>query len=230
AYVTGLRCCIPEHKVNLAPFLIDKHEVTNREFARFLDATQSVTPEWKSAYRKRIWGEAAAPDPARLDWPVVRIDYDVACDYAAWRGARLPLEEELEFLGRGHSKTERPAGWDLAKLAEQPLHAVGADPLDHALPPYESIVDVYGNAGEITLLRYRWYNRSRLEPRLDEASGIAYVVRGGWASDLQARTFFNLGSIRRGLILPAVHAPTIGFRCARSVTPRFPIEEVPHAN
>ena len=220
----------PEHLVKLAPYLIDKHEVTNREFARFLDATQSLPPQWKSAYRKFIWGEAAAPDPARLDWPVVKVTYDAACDYAAWRGARLPLEEELEFLGRGHSKIERPAGWDLAKLAERPLHAVGTDPLDHAPPPYESIVDVYGNAGELTLLRYRWYNAVRLQPRQDDATGIAYVVRAGWVSDLQDQKFVNLGSIQRGLILPAVYAPTIGFRCARSVTPRFPIEEVPHAN
>ena len=44
---------VPVHAVTLTPFLLDRNEVTNRQFASFVDATGYVTRAERDGY---AWG------------------------------------------------------------------------------------------------------------------------------------------------------------------------------
>src|SRR5262249_3157990 len=73
-------------------FLIDKYEVTNRQFRRFVEET---------GYKKPIsWLDQGYP-AGRDDFPVTGVNYEDARAYARWIGKRLPTEAEWEKAARG---------------------------------------------------------------------------------------------------------------------------------
>jgi formylglycine-generating enzyme required for sulfatase activity len=108
----------PPRQVQLAAFRIDRHEVTNRQFAEFVRATSSVTTaereggawiyrggdaDWSYA-RGADWRHPLGPgsDIERAwDHPVVLVSWYDANAYARWTGKRLPSEAEWEVAARG---------------------------------------------------------------------------------------------------------------------------------
>ena len=83
-------------------FYIDKYEVTNAQYKKFLDAN----PEW---YQKEYgigdcylldWSKGTYPR-GEADYPVAFVSFDGAAAYAQWVGKRLPAEAEWEKAARG---------------------------------------------------------------------------------------------------------------------------------
>lgn len=117
----------PVHEVAVEPFLIDRHDVTNAQFARFIAATGYVTvaerggPTGVAASAVFVMPEARKAGAWRLvpgaDWrhpqghgsgiegldshPVVQVAYEDAQAYARWLGRGLPTEAQWEFAARG---------------------------------------------------------------------------------------------------------------------------------
>lgn len=79
----------PVHTVYLDAFYIDKYEVTNAQYRKFVSATGHPEPE--------IWKNPIYNQP---DQPIACTWYD-AMAYAEWAGKRLPTEAEWEKAARG---------------------------------------------------------------------------------------------------------------------------------
>lgn len=82
---------VPRHTVNVESFYMDAHEVTNRQFRRFVEETGYEA--------EGDWDDHAGRD--RLDHSVVDVTWNDAVAYAEWCGKRLPTEQEWEYAVTG---------------------------------------------------------------------------------------------------------------------------------
>jgi sulfatase modifying factor 1 len=116
----------PAHKVGVRGFWIDRHEVTNDEFSKFVEATGYLTLAEQSGTNASTWrtpGGAGTRLEGRGDHPVVWVAWNDALSYAVWIGKRLPSEAEWELAAQG-SKFEPAANPFVGTVS---VDAVSAD-------------------------------------------------------------------------------------------------------
>lgn len=166
----------PAIKVPLAAFYIDITPVTNRDYARFVEATDHVPPtNWKTV--------SCPPGTGTL--PVTCITWQAAADYAIWGGKRLASEPQWEKAARGADGRPFPWGaeWEptFANWNGNPrffgaaeMQPVGSFPDDRS--PY-GCLDMAGNVVEWTRSWYKPYGPGDFK---SEDFGEKFrVVRGG---------------------------------------------------
>ena len=168
----------PIHRVFLDNYYIDKFEVTNRRFAKFVKAMLLEPP----------WGFADTDTPiVHADRPVRWVNWWEALGYCLWVGKRLPTEAEWEKAARGSDARTYPWGNDPPTSA----HAVfglkeGTDTVspignrDAGKSPY-GVHDMAGNLYEWTMDWYddRYYtDLTAINPR-GPLQGMAKAQRGG---------------------------------------------------
>ncbi|MCL4266453.1 MAG: SUMF1/EgtB/PvdO family nonheme iron enzyme [Anaerolineae bacterium] len=81
-----------EQQVNLAEYWLDRQETTNAQYAAYLAASEAEPPA--------NWTDGAPPAGAD-QLPVQGLTWQMAADYCAWQGKRLPTEAEWEVAARG---------------------------------------------------------------------------------------------------------------------------------
>jgi formylglycine-generating enzyme required for sulfatase activity len=91
----------PVREVYVTEFYLDPTEVSNAQYAEFVEATGHRTPSH--------WVDGK-PSRQQLPFPVVNVSLDDARAYAAWAGKRLPTETEWERAARGPAGTRYPWG------------------------------------------------------------------------------------------------------------------------
>lgn len=190
---------IPAHLVHVSAFLIDREEVTWEKFAPFA-------------------GRTVPPGGAKL--PAMEATWDEASSYCRGVGKRLPTEAEWEKAARGTDSRLYPWGNHFDPLRLNSLERnLGrpSPPGSHpdGASPY-GVFDMAGNAWEWVADWYEadYYQRAPERDPAGPKEGRKRVVRGGgWAYDRAFVRTANRASFR-----PNHHHPTIGFRCARSVT------------
>ncbi len=232
----------PAHTVSLKPFAIDKYEVTNAQFARFLNALAVGPGETggnmniendrgeliyegtdDDAYIDLANGRFVAT--ARFeDHPANEVTWYGGRDYCAWREARLPTEAEWEAAARGFGRRTYPWGDEPPTEERARFGAgwnetapVGSRPAG-ATP--DGIQDMAGNVSEWTSTLYRPYPYDASDGREDLTAEGERVTRGGNHdySSAGGGTEPLVSAARTGFSRDFYEGHhQIGFRCARPV-------------
>jgi formylglycine-generating enzyme required for sulfatase activity len=105
----------PERRVSIGSFYLDRLEVTNRQYAEFVEAAGHREPVNNNP-AVTLWRNHRPLDEA-VDHPVVNVSWEDARDYCRWAGKRLPTEAEWEKAARGTDGRRYPWGneWDISK-------------------------------------------------------------------------------------------------------------------
>jgi len=211
----------PAHEVDLPAYEIDRFEVTNEEFARFVEATGYVTyAEQNSAKNWRDAFEAKRPAGGER-YPVVYVTWDDANAYCEWAGKRLPDEAEWEKAARGEDGRIYPWGNDFPGDAEvnqfgnfketglRSTFQVGA--FEKGASPF-GLYDLAGNVSEWTASYYLAYPGAAADADPFFSEDLRVNRGGGWFGEQGV----ELTTFNRNAGPPDVTAnDDIGFRCVR---------------
>ena len=225
----------PPHRVWVDPFLMDRYEVTQKQFGTRMRRNPSRFGGAKSPVECVSWGEAALYCNARSRAESLRPCYDErigTCDFAA-DGYRLPTEAEWEYACRAGSDTHYCFG--SARLLPRygwfkgNAHA-STHPVGLKKPNPWGIHDMHGNVMEWCNDVYGkdYYAQApQKHPRGPaEDPKSTFVLRGGaWNRSAHAcRSAYRTSEYPGQADACAAH-PDIGFRCVRSAPARGEGEE-----
>jgi len=222
----------PQHAVYLDAYWIDKYEVTNRQFAQFIedggysarDLWTETGWEWKEREGRtqpRYWESFPWNED---DLPVVGVTWFEALAYCRWASARLPTEAEWERAAgwddQQQEKREYPwgNGWNpaMANTSESGLGrtTVPGQYCASARSPVGAC-DMAGNVWEWCSSIYQPYPYRADDGREDlEADGTRSLRGGSWINGRdRARARYRLPPFPGDFIM---FDPTNGFRCAMS--------------
>ena len=91
-------------------FYIDKFEVTNERYQRFVSA-RNWTPPSSTAEGAALlrWANGKFPK-GRANYPVVLVSFEDAAAFAEWAGKKLPAQRQWEYAARGPEARQFPWG------------------------------------------------------------------------------------------------------------------------
>jgi formylglycine-generating enzyme required for sulfatase activity len=205
----------PQHSVTLGPFFLDRIEVTNEQYAAFVEATGRPPPANSfNPNDLNIWKDGRYP-PDLAQHPVANVSWEDARSYCAWAGKRLPTEAEWEWAAKG------PEGWlwpwgaafeqARANTKERGLGATAPAGATPANASWVGALDLGGNVWEWTSSLGLPYPYDQADGREDPQRPGARVIRGGSWID-QASSAHTSG---RNQFDPALANVNVGFRCAK---------------
>jgi len=201
----------PANHIYLDAFYLDKYEVTNADYTRFVEAT-GTRPPWHWPQGKFPKGEDRQA--------VYNVNWFEATAFCKWAGKRLPTEAEWEKAERG-GRDRKPYAWVdgdrdpderiPAAISRGKAMAVGSFP-----PNGYSLYDMIGNVMEWT---NDWYDANyypfmpKMNPQGPD-TGLYKSVRGGGWSESEGEDG-QLTNSYRNFSDPELRGLTIGFRCAK---------------
>lgn len=216
---------IPE--TTLDDFYLDKHEVTSRELAAWLEANPGAwhrnprdptviqTPTEPSVFLVRASKECSLafaegrvrPGDEKANQPATCVSWMAARDYCRAEGKRLPLELEWEFAAKGAEGRAFPWGAAPPRHDGVAFHrrdSIGKHPVDAGTSAQDvtpqGVRDLGGNVAE-------WVAD-------EHGNGKTATIRGGsWHSDDACHL---LGSGCKRIDAESLSID-VGFRCASSV-------------
>jgi sulfatase modifying factor 1 len=225
----------PQHRVSLESFQIDAHEVTNKQFRKFVEMTDHVTDAEKRG-RGWVWVENDWKEVEGADWrhpkgpssgieeimnhPVVQVSWNAADAYCRWAGKRLPTEAEWEYACRAGATSTYCFGDTVSHDQANYSGTGGRDkwegtaPVGSFPPNAWELFDLHGNVWEWCLDFYdeNYYERSSAANPINENQALFRVMRGG-AWDYCA---LGMRSAHRGADFPFSSSDARGFRCVVS--------------
>ena len=150
-------------------FYIGKHEVTLRQFARFVQETSYKTEAEKGTSGGFGWDGKALTQSPRFSWrdpgfpvsdehPVTIVTYDDAVAFTTWlarrtgRAVALPTEAEWEYAARAGTQARFPGGDAEGVVREIGWYKAnagnGAQPVGQKKPNAFGLHDMAGNVYE----------------------------------------------------------------------------------
>ncbi|XP_040852056.1 inactive C-alpha-formylglycine-generating enzyme 2, partial [Ochotona curzoniae] len=175
---------------------------------------------WWLPVEGAFWRQPAGPGSGikeKLEFPVLHVSWNDARAYCAWRGKRLPTEEEWEFAARGGLKgriypwgnkfqPNRTNLWQgkfpTGDTAEDGFH--GVSPVK-AFPPQNDygLYDLVGNVWEWTASTYPAAHEDMRVLR-----GASWIDTADGSANHRARITTRMGNT------PDSSSDNLGFRCA----------------
>ncbi len=208
----------PRHVVSVDSFYIDRYEVTNYQYKKFLDAN----PKW----RKGLVVSSLADKHYLYDWngdeypkgkevyPVRYVSWYAAYAYAKWLGRRLPTEAEWEYAAGGSAHMR----YSLGIKFDPKFYAFDQqtpDMVGKYKPNGYGLFDMSGNIAEWVMSFYEPYPYDKKDGRNEfKIVDKRRSCRGG------SYDRFDRVSIRtanRMAAYPNKCRPKIGFRTAKDV-------------
>jgi serine/threonine-protein kinase len=183
----------PAHAVSLDGYWIDKTEVSNAQFAAFLNAHGNSGADghpmavFGRGYIQIVEEDGAYTVGSAADRPVVMVTWYGAQAYCDWAGGRLPTEAEWEYAARGPANRLYPWGKDaphcaLARFGDCPRVATAVGSLPDGAS-WCGALDMAGNVWEWVADWYAMYPAGACENPTGPTTGEYPVQRGGgWHS------------------------------------------------
>ncbi len=192
-----------QHKVKMSKFRITKHEITNQQFATFLNikAIDANGYEGKNYEGKELVrqlsviydGSKWIPKEGLEDYPVIGITWYGASEFAKYVGGNLPTEAQWEYACRAGTttpfntgdcidKTQANFNWNTkfgncSIINEIPPKAplkVGS-----FLPNAFGLYDMHGNVWEWCADWFSIYPNDEQNDPIGPSTGTDKVIRGG---------------------------------------------------
>jgi len=206
----------PQHTLKVDAFYIDRYEVTNLQYLKF------IQNDGKRELPKLLKGGQVPAGKA--DHPVTYVSWYDATAYCAWAGKRLPSDIEWEKAARGNDARSFPWGNEFSinnsnsPVRWKELHLIGDTTPVGAFENGKSAYGVYdmsGNVWEWTSSRYEAYPGNT---RKSENYGGNYrTLKGGSWWDC---SFYQCGIsapvYNRSFFHPKTKNNSFGFRCAKN--------------
>lgn len=204
----------PQHTMYLKSFYIDKYEVTNLQYRKFLLESGRNAP--------KLFDKGQVP-AGKADHPVVYVSWFDAKRYCQSTGKRLPDDMEWEKAARGTDGRTYPWGeefsidWVNSPVRWSNLNLIGdttpAGAFEKGVSQY-GVHDMSGNVWEWTSSRYEAYPGNT---RKSENYGGNYrTLKGGSWWDC---SFYKCGIsapvYNRSFFHPKTKNNSFGFRCAK---------------
>jgi formylglycine-generating enzyme required for sulfatase activity len=210
---------MPQHNVYVSAFYMDKYEVTNEDYQRFIRGTQ-YHPQTIPFFQDDVTLLFGPKQPA------VGVSWDDAATYCKWVEKRLPTEAEWEKAARGEDGRTWPWGNSFGSGNANILGDEDGYKYTSPVGSFESgrspygLYDMAGNAAEWVADWYHQtsYKSSAFKNPKGPETGRVRVYRGGsWndaATGVRAAKRYTAAEHRTDAIL--------GFRCAKDGPPSAP--------
>ncbi|MEE9412583.1 MAG: SUMF1/EgtB/PvdO family nonheme iron enzyme [Methylococcales bacterium] len=193
-----LKSAYNQAEIITSAFLLDKTPVTNQQYARYIEETNSLPPDhwWNKKLADELWNH-----------PVVGVSYDNAYRFAEWCGKRLPSSKEWESAARRPGDRKYPWGntWEISHLnsVESGLNKTTAVDFYASGTSIDGCLDLVGNVWE-------WTDAENTQ--IDLEDGYAFVFGGSFRHESIAKD-----AIARTMLMKKNHYAYVGFRCAKDL-------------
>lgn len=224
-----------EHQVTLSAFRMSKYEITNTQYADFLNAinigsdglyaggaypTEALVYEnsWGLQYVVNQWIPASGYE----NHPVVNVSWYGATEFASYVGGTLPTEAQWEYAARGGTSTAFNTGTCLSDTQANynwEFPQSGCSNVNPSYPNTTQVVgsyaanafglhDMHGNVIEFCSDFYGPYTTTPQTDPTGPLTGSDRVLRGGaWSNKAElCRSAHRLNAP------PEIHSSGFGFR------------------